>query len=293
MMSEESTVQKELGQIKEFPGLVIKIHGNGYEGTVDANVAAAIVEVQNRIYRFAAFVKYGDERETRRLSREVRQDLLLQFRVDKGCTEILANVVPAFVEIVKPVFENMTPEQLIELAKYLGTLFAAYKISALTVNAVKDRVLGKDRNEHEEKMLKDQAEAILKSGQQAADAVARALPKAKGLSFGQKKFAEAELDALRERAPREKPTSKQAQKTYIVERIDLRKRPVIYLDLKEVPADIAVKAQYTESEDDAFYDDGTTTALCNAAASGEEIQLDVVEVKAADGSLMRVSVISI
>ena len=68
---------------------------------------------------------------------------------------------------------------------------------------------------------------------------------------------------------------------------------MIYLDLKEVPADIAVKAQYTESEDDAFYDDGTTTALCNAAASGEEIQLDVVEVKAADGSLMRVSVISI
>lgn len=287
-----------LEEIIDFQGvrnhsiLKIKIHGDAYDGGIDATVASAIIEIQNKIYQFASQVKFGDGSETRRLGRDVRKSLLIQFRVEKGCTEILANLVLPLVEILRPVFVKMTPEQLLDLAKFLACLFAGYRITKDVIQIVKEQILGQQRDHHEEVILEQQADALARAGQQTAEAMARLLPKATEISFGAKRYSDEELRAMREKAPKEKNKSQQRQKTYIVERIDLRRRPVIYLDLLEVPADLVVKAQYTEADDDAFYDDGTTDALCSAAASGEEIQLDVVESRTPQGDLARVVVIA-
>ena len=281
-----------LEELEENKVLKIKIYGEAYDGVIDATVASAIIEIQNRIYQFAAQVKFGDERETRRLGRDVRKSLLVQFRIERGCTEILADLVLTLVEIVRPVFEKMTPEQLIEVAKYLAALFAGYKITDKVIQAVKEKTLGQQRDLHEEKILQQQADALIQSGRQASEAMARLLPKATEINFGATKYTNEELQAMRETAPKERAKRQQRQKTYIVERIDLRRRPVIYLDLLEVPADVVVKAQYTEAESDAFYDDDTTMALCSAAASGEEIQLDIVESRTSQGELTRVDVIA-
>ena len=219
--------------------------------------------------------------------------MLIQFEIEKGCTELLADLSPVFSEILRPVFVKMTPEQLIDLAKFFASLYCGYKLIASVVNAIKERALGKQRDAHEEKILDQQAKALIEVGRWSSEDVARALPKASGLVFGARKFSQDELSALRERAPKTRVNRNPLRKTYIIEGINLKRRPVIYLELKEVPADTSVKAQYTEDENDAFYDDGTTSALCLAAASGEEVTLDVIETRSEQGDLVRLNVISV
>lgn len=45
-----------LEELEENKVLKIKIYGEAYDGVIDATVASAIIEIQNRIYQFAAQV---------------------------------------------------------------------------------------------------------------------------------------------------------------------------------------------------------------------------------------------
>ena len=279
------------------PNLEIKITGSDYEGMIDATTAAIVLAIQTKIYQMAALGLYGKREETRRLSSKVRKALLVKFNVKPGCTEILADVAPAFVEAIKPVFEKMTPEELYEFAKLFVFAFIGYGALAKITNAVKDHFDNKAQNEHEREILKNQAEALLvaagKLGEEAAINVAKTTSGSTSVKFGRWAFSEQDLNEIRERAPRAKMSDYMLAKHYIVEKIDVKKRPVIYMELLQVPGEKNVKAQYTEDEQDVFYSDKTTASLCLAAAKGEPVLLSVIETVNSDGDLQKVTVLNV
>lgn len=296
-MQENNSVVDSLDVFPDNYELQIKITGDDYSGKMDATLASIVVDIQSKIYQLAALGLYGDEHETRRLGPDMRRRLLLRFDVKPGCTEILTELVPSITELIKPVFDKMTPQDLIELAKFFALLFAGYKLSDKVISGVFEKINKSNRDSHEQKILSQQANALLiasgKLGEDASLNVAKITTGSTDVKFGTRHYGQKELESLRERAPRCKTSNKSAVKNFIVEKIDFKKRPVVYMELRQIPGDSIVKAQYTEDEQDSFYDDETTQKLCYAAASGDQILLDVIESYTSEGEIQKVVVINV
>lgn len=290
-------VLDDLSLVSEIPKLEIKIDGDGYEGMVDATTAAIILDIQTKIYQLAAVGLFGHREDTRRLSVGMRRALLVKFEIKPGCTEMLAELAPSFAEAIKPVFEKMTPQELLDFSKFLVFAFIGWNLGGKALEAYSNHVTSKAQGEHERAMLKQHADALLiaagKIGEEASVFVAKTTTGATNVKFGRREFNEQDLNEIRERAPRTKKSNLPVTKHYIVEKVDVKKRPVIYMDLLQVPGEVSVRAQYTEDEQESLYSDNTTEILCIAAAKGETIQLDVLETVSSEGELRKVQVIGV
>lgn len=85
----------------------IVIQGDRYKGTVPGELAKAIGELQEGLYKSAAFVLYGDT-DTRRLTTEQKLAVELVFKVREGSTD-LQSPIDGVVEIVKGALVDMDP----------------------------------------------------------------------------------------------------------------------------------------------------------------------------------------
>ncbi|MBU1692308.1 MAG: hypothetical protein KJ958_05575 [Gammaproteobacteria bacterium] len=114
----EKALKQEIGdipiQIKfdGWPILEIELEGEGYEGTITAEMAGALVELQHAMNRaFARSVHHSTN--ARKLTNEERQDILFKAKVDKGCSLITIDLGKFGEKLVTNLVDKMTPEHLV------------------------------------------------------------------------------------------------------------------------------------------------------------------------------------
>ena len=215
-MSEEYLGKDDLSQISFHDAkIVIKIEGSGLDGQIDANIASLIIKIQNEIFNIAKIVEFGEEASTRRLPKDLQNALLVQFKVERGCTEVLAEILGALSTIFSIWGEKMTPEQLLDIAKTIAFLLAGGVVSVKAINVLKELLLKYLENKHLRQMSQQSnqhaeeiADKIIESARLASDKIVESTAKtfrtANGLKYGPRTFNQQQLEELRGRSPRSK-----------------------------------------------------------------------------------------
>lgn len=88
--------------------LRVVIGGERYKGTVPAELARAIWEFQEALYKSAAFVLHGDN-DARKLTAEQKLKLELVFSVKEGSTD-MESTINGLVDVVKGALSDMDPK---------------------------------------------------------------------------------------------------------------------------------------------------------------------------------------
>lgn len=113
----EKAVKKELGdkaftlKFERWPVLEIKLEGKGYDSTITADMAAALIEVQRAVNRTYARAVHNSA-NARTLKDDERQDIQFKAKVKRGSSVIEVNLGDFAEKLASMVTGKMTPEQL-------------------------------------------------------------------------------------------------------------------------------------------------------------------------------------
>lgn len=287
--------------------IVIKVEGYGLEGQIDAAIASQILFIQHEIFRIAKIVIFGDEASSRRLPRDIQNDLLVQFKVDRGCTELLGEIVEPLTSIFTVWGNKMTPEQVTEVVKTISYLFAGGVFSFKFLNTVKELIAKYLDNKHAQQTSEQSnqhaeaiADKIIKSATSAADNIVEAAAKnfrsANYMKYGPRELNQQQLEEIRGRAPRVRTKDDKEIHSYIVLRLNGERRPTFYAELQEFPDGKIYKAIYSQSESSLFAEDDESEdyvvrEMSLAFARNEPIKLSVVYSRNEAGEVVKVVIL--
>lgn len=104
-----------------WPTLNIVIRGDGFQQTITAPVAAAIVELQKALNKSYCLVVYG-ENNTNQLTEKEKRALQFKAKIDKGSSLININLSSFAETLATTIAEKMEPTHLISTIIALGLI---------------------------------------------------------------------------------------------------------------------------------------------------------------------------
>ncbi|ARB76458.1 hypothetical protein ABWE90_01385 [Pasteurella multocida] len=148
--------------------LKIKVQGdpNRYNGSLNFAICKGICEYQNEIWKAYAEIKAGVP-DLRKLTQKEKEALEIQFEINDGCTQIIANLTEfcnSAKDLVKEVTNGMTGNQkvltIIALTICAGLYFGAEKyienqseIEVVKIQSEKDKVVSENETQKLDKIL--------------------------------------------------------------------------------------------------------------------------------------------
>ena len=275
---------------EEIRELTIVIEGEHFSGDIDYQVAQAIVQLQQIVYRVAARSIYGERNTAAKLNEEELEQFRLSFSIAPGCTKVTAGTTAKFLELLSTVFKDMTPNQKIILCAVLASVFLGY----VGFNVAGDYLKTKENNEHLLRMNKEDTariEMILSQvragGEDASSAFAKATKGASTLSFGARQYSEQSLAEIQKPTPRVRTEWRTDTESFLVLSLDCTKADAIWTVLQNTQTGETFKAVYSigesadahEYRDDTPEEDADTRelreALAKSWASGFAVRLTV------------------
>lgn len=155
--------------------LTIKIKGEGFDSSITGEVARSLWELQENLYRSAAFVLHGQP-NIKKLSQEERDNLTLTFKIKEGCTDASAGIKEAAKQFGKGFREMDSPDK--------RKVFTTFIVCALLgISVWQTRVAVSDYFEKQavisnSQAMVDQASALVAPIEKALDVSAQAIAKA-------------------------------------------------------------------------------------------------------------------
>lgn len=307
-MEEQPLVKDNFEQITEDETrIVLKIEGNGLDGQLDAAVAAQILSIQHEIFRITKIVMFGEEASSKRLPKDIQNRLFIQFKVERGCSELLGELLGPITTIFTDWGNKMTPEQLVQITKTIAYLIAGGYVSVKLITSAKELIARYLDNKHAQQtslQSNQHAEAIadkvLEAASGAPDKIIEDASKnfrtANKMTYGPRKLNQQQLDEFRGRAPKKRTKDTQETKSFLVLKLNGQNRPTFYAELQEFPEGDTVKATYSQPEDSLFEgadesDDYVVRAMSLAFAGNEPIDLSVVYSRNEAGEVVRVVIL--
>ena len=295
--------------------LVIKIHGEAYEGRIDADIATTILDVQDSIYRIAKIAAFGVAPNNRRLPAELKRKLKVQFQVNSGCTEIISDLLQACSQILTAWGGKMTPEQITELSKLLiyivgGGIVAAPVLKHFIdrwadtknkeIEAERETQADRDRIEYGRLIAESILESARQEGDRLVERVAKQFNNATEIEFGRRKIKSAELDMIRSRLPRSKISPQTTKGEFFVQKINVECRLAISVELRNARTGEVIRGKYMEepaqTDDENLFEDGedqVLKALCLAAAAGDELKILVAYRTNTNGTILSANILDV
>lgn len=258
-------------------GLDVVIEGQQLSGNIDYQVAQAIVQLQQIVYRIAAHTLYGENATIKNLGDEELDRYRLSFSIAPGCTHISARLAEKFLELLNAVFENMTPGHKITLAAILAGSFLGY----YGITSYEDYL--KNVNQEQVRLKISQEETrrldlilshVHESGDEASTAFAKSVKGADNLRFGAREFSTQELSEIQKRTPRSSVEWITEPGAFVVLSLDCTKPDVIWTVLIDTETGEQFKASYIideETSDTSLL----LTALAKSLATGTAVRLTV------------------
>lgn len=202
----------ELAEIK------ILIQGSRYHGTLPGDLSKGLWELQEAIYKAAAYALNGPD-GSRRLTTEQRQGFELVFEIREGSTDIVAKL-EEFLHRIADGLTDMSDANksltLVLIAVVLTTGYGASTVvegsSAAKIDEIKAGALIATEQEKTKQfqILADALSAnsvgqrFAQASDEGARAVIRGAPDATSVSIGRVKFSSSEIHEINQRAPKVK-----------------------------------------------------------------------------------------
>ena len=307
-MDEKILEKEDVSQItNDEAKIFIKVEGYGLDGQIDAEIASQILFIQHEIFRIAKIVMFGDEASSKRLPRHIQNDLLVQFKVDQGCTELLGEILEPLTSIFTIWGNKMTSEQVTEVSKTIAWLFAGGSISMGLLFIVKNLIMKHMDNKHLQQIAQQNnqhaeaiADKIIASARASADNIVEAAAKnfrsANYMKYGPRELNQQQLEEIRGRAPRTKTKDVTETHSFIILKLNGEKRPTFYAELQEFPEGEIHKAIYSQPESSLFSEgedseDYVVREMSLAFARNEPIDLSVVYSRNEIGEVVKVVIL--
>ncbi|WP_338881714.1 hypothetical protein WHX56_15210 [Achromobacter veterisilvae] len=135
--------------LQNWPRLRVSLRGEGYDSTITADVAEALVDVQKRLNRAFALVVLNHASAVH-LKEEQRDALKFKAKVEKGSSLITLDLSSAVQYIAQSMVGKMTGTELLIAALGVATIIAA---TSVTKQYLKDRAENKHVSEETKRTI--------------------------------------------------------------------------------------------------------------------------------------------
>lgn len=166
----EKAVKEQFGdtplsiKFSGWPILEIELEGDGYAGTITAEMAAGLVELQSAVNRSYSRMVH-QEANSRKLTSEEKHEILFKAKVENGCSLLKIDFGPFAEKLATQLVDKMTTELLVisvvGIAVSVGSvavikLFLKHKSEGkkITVEAEKAIALSKEETKRMEVFAK-------------------------------------------------------------------------------------------------------------------------------------------
>lgn len=289
----ETIVKSMVDNNSEIPerlsNLTVHIKGNQIDGSFDAQMANAIYQLQQNIYRLVAKTLYGNDATVASLNEDELEKFKLTFLVSAGSTNIETSLWEKVVELVDKVTIDMTPNQKLTLA----VIIAAAIIGVNGVNeyfAYKKEELSSSEtvqlSQEETKRIETIVNRATEVGSESANAFVKAAKGAKSLSFGEREYNEKDIRDAQKRAPRTSLQWSEISGNHVVTSLDCTKQGTFSFVAVDVHSRQQIKAYYPIEDDDDSAQD-VRIVLAESLATGKAVFLHL-NVGKKDGEIKKV-----
>ncbi|WP_409264697.1 hypothetical protein [Pseudomonas sp. KCJK9000] len=124
-------------ELEGWPKLKVRLVGDKFESSITPSVMKSFIELQNVIYKSYAIAQYDTE-DTRRLSKEERDELEIEVKVEEGSSIFEVDFQDVLIKFAEKAGETMPPELMVVTILGLGVLWAGKTSYAAYLNYRKD-----------------------------------------------------------------------------------------------------------------------------------------------------------
>lgn len=258
----------------KLQALTVHIQGDFESGSFDAQVAQALFQLQQIIYRLAAKTLYGPDATIAALTEDDLTVFKLHFIVSRGSTNIEAGFWKQICALVDTITKNMTPVQKLILSGLVAACFLGY----LASDAVEDYIKGQNdiqMSQEETKRLDVLLKRVTNAGEESTGNFVKAAKGAASVSVGGREYSKQDIADAQKRAPKQYITWEAVKAMFNVVALDCSKQDIIIATLVNLETQEKIKAYYTaESEEDEDAD-LIRSSLAMALATGRAMNLEI------------------
>lgn len=279
----------------ELSRVSITIEGPSYHGTVPGDLAKGIWDYQLELYRAGAYALYGVA-DTRKLTKEQRQQLELVFDVSPGSSKLVAEIKETF-ECLKSLFDGMNGTQkLLAIVLVTAILTGGYTYIHHSDNQ-KAVVLEQERTKQGE-TIKNTATGVLQihkiaekysqANESGLISIAKSASDATCIKLGKSTLNEEAIRDINRKSDRTKATAEYIDGPFMVYEMngkDHQKTGAILCDPsgREFPVFL----------DDIEFSRGKIDSLWEAASKRKPINLEVTVTVLPDGTIRKAQLVAI
>lgn len=139
-------------ELQGWPKLKVRLTGDKFDSTMTPTVMKSFIELQNLVYRSYALAQYGSD-DTRKLSKEERDELEIEVKVDQGSSIYEVDFQEVLVKFAEKAAENMTPEAIVVTVLGLGVLWVGKTSFQAYLNYRKDIRMAEAKTEEQRHLL--------------------------------------------------------------------------------------------------------------------------------------------
>ncbi|WP_444891237.1 hypothetical protein [Microbulbifer sp. DLAB2-AA] len=107
----------------EWPSFHVNVKGDRYDSTITTSMMRSLVDLQGHLNRVYAEIIYG--KSAKSLTAEERSSLEIVFKVEKGSSNVVADLSGFFAELGKNAMEKMTGKQVVTVVLGAAALWAS------------------------------------------------------------------------------------------------------------------------------------------------------------------------
>ncbi|MBS4847410.1 MAG: hypothetical protein KH037_12185 [Burkholderiales bacterium] len=264
----------------------LKIEAPNFNGTITGDLGKAISELQSNLQRLWMLGISGSQNLTSNSA--VRESIVLSLRVEKGSTD-LKEVAQSIFERASqiPGIRQMKPVQWFILALVSIVIFGCYKGGELYLQSqtAQNLVAQLSQSVHDvqEKDLELLRLAFVKE-QENKSVIARSVPQATSIQYGNQKLSKQDLDALRMRAARERAETFNIEGSFIIYQVCNLGQNNLKINVKDLDTG---KEFPVRVENDLFSEPETYDRIWDYAKNRVRVNLQITESRKSSGSVYR------
>ena len=145
-------------EFSDWPKFEITIRGSRYDSTLTASLMKSLVELQAHLNRIYAEVIYG--KSARALTNEEREALEIVYRVEKGSSQVIAELGGFFTELGKNAMEKMTGRQVVTTVLGVAAIIATGSIANNLMATEAKSIEEQNRHEITLELIKQQPKLL-------------------------------------------------------------------------------------------------------------------------------------
>ena len=139
-------------RLEGWPKLKIRLVGDKFDASITPPVMKSFLELQNLVYKSYAIAQYGTD-DTRKLSKEEREELEIQVKVDEGSSIFEVDFQGVLEKFAEKAVETMPPEMLAITIIGLGVLWVGKTSYSAYLDHRKDIRMAEVKSEEQREML--------------------------------------------------------------------------------------------------------------------------------------------